>query len=120
MALVLVLVTLSIAGQAITGVLHRASLDAAAQQLVGDLHRARVMAISANRPVVVRVTPPHSYSVDQELRSLPDGVTFASAPDSVRFVPLGPLTSGAADFVVGFGPRSRRVAVSSAGLAVVP
>jgi prepilin-type N-terminal cleavage/methylation domain-containing protein len=95
-------------------------LDASAQQLIGDLRVARTEAIRRNAPVFVARTGDSTYHVQHVgNRSLPDGVTFQSGPDTVRFAAFGPVLTGAATYSLQMNAASTTVQVTTAGNARV-
>jgi prepilin-type N-terminal cleavage/methylation domain-containing protein len=95
-------------------------LEVSVQQLIGDLRVARTEAIRRNAPVYVARTGGSTYHVQHVgHRSLPDGVTFQSGPDTVRFAAFGPVLTGAATYSLLLEPASRTVRVTTAGIAHV-
>ena len=60
-------------------------VESAAQQLVRDLNRARTEAVKRNANVYLAKTSTTAYDLQHVgARSLPNNVTFASGPDTVR------------------------------------
>jgi type II secretion system protein H len=95
-------------------------LEASAQQLIGDLRVARTEAIRRNAAVYVARTGASTYHVQHVgHRSLPDGVTFQSGPDTVRFAAFGPVLTGAATYSLRLKLASTTVRVTTAGNAHV-
>jgi prepilin-type N-terminal cleavage/methylation domain-containing protein len=97
---------------------RRMAVESAAQRLMQDLGLARTEAIKRNRPMSLRLTGGNSYQVDSvPPRVFSDGVTFASGPAVVTFVPFGPLTTGPASFQLTLGNHTKRVEINAAGFA---
>ena len=95
-------------------------VEAAGQQLVRDLNRARTEAVKRNANVWLAKTSATEYTLQHVgARTLPNGVTFTSGPDTVRFAAFGPAISGAATFVLGLSGVVKNVKVSASGFANV-
>jgi hypothetical protein len=97
------------------------TLEQNAQQLARDLRRAQVEAERRNRTVEVIRTGEASYTVEfLGARGFEAGITFdATSPDTVRFAPFGPPSTGAAAYRLRLDGDFRRVALSAAGVAEV-
>ena len=97
---------------------QRLQLDAAAQQLVRDLNRARTEAVKRNGMVWLAKSSTTTYSVLHiGSQTLPNGVVFQSAPDTVKFAAFGPAITGAATFTLLLDGRTREVALLASGFA---
>jgi prepilin-type N-terminal cleavage/methylation domain-containing protein len=95
-------------------------VEAAGQQLVRDLNRARTEAVKRNANVWLAKTSTTNYTLQHVGdRALPNGVTFTSGPDTVKFAAFGPAISGAATFVLGLSGVVKNVKVNASGFASV-
>jgi prepilin-type N-terminal cleavage/methylation domain-containing protein len=120
--LVIVMVILSIvAGIAVPAMQSAAQssrLETGRQTFIGDLRLARTEAIRRNRSVYVAMTSPSTYTIEYiGGRTLKEGVTFESAPDTVRFAAFGPLQTGMATYVLDLDGTNTTVRLSAAGNA---
>lgn len=98
----------------------RWQVEAAGQQLVRDLARARTEAIKRNETVWLAKTGSTTYDIRYiGARDLPGTVTFASGPDTVKFVAPGPAITGHASFKLAYMGASRDVKVHASGFATV-
>lgn len=95
-------------------------VEAAAQQLVRDLNRARTEAVKRNANVYLAKTSTTAYDLQHVgPRTLPNDVTFASGPDTVRFAAFGPAITGAATFMLTLSGVVKSVKVNASGFASV-
>jgi type II secretory pathway pseudopilin PulG len=95
-------------------------VEAAAQQLVRDLNRARTEAVKRNANVYLAKTSTTAYDLQHVgARTLPNEVTFASGPDTVRFAAFGPAITGAATFMLTRDGVVKSVKVNASGFASV-
>jgi type IV fimbrial biogenesis protein FimT len=96
-------------------------LTSGAQQLIGDMRLARTEAIRRNTSIYVARTGTSTYHI-QNIgdRTLPEGVTFASGPDTVRFAAFGPVLTGAAVYSLSLNGKTASVRVGPSGHASVP
>jgi Tfp pilus assembly protein FimT len=91
-------------------------LEHAVQKLRSELHLAQIESVKRNQPVTFYRLGGNTYRTGTlPKRQLPTPVAFASAPDSVRFAPFGPPTTGGTLFTLQLGGRTRVVEVSVAG-----
>lgn len=98
----------------------RWQVEAAGQQLVRDLNRARTEAVRRNDMVWVAKTSTAAYDIRHVgARSLPGGVTFSAAPDTVKFAAMGPAITGAALYTLSLSGVTRNVNVNASGFASV-
>lgn len=97
------------------------SLNIAADQLASELQKARVDAARRNQPITLRFTGQGGYQISgQPERVLFGGATVPdSAPDSVRFDPMGRATTGSAVIPVNLSGRGKSVRVTASGFASV-
>jgi prepilin-type N-terminal cleavage/methylation domain-containing protein len=96
-------------------------LTSGAQQLIGDMRLARTEAIRRNTSIYVARTGASTYHI-QNIgdRTLPEGVTFASGPDTIRFAAFGPVLTGAAVYSLTVSGKTASVRVGPSGHASVP
>jgi type II secretory pathway pseudopilin PulG len=91
-------------------------LEHAVQKLRSELHLAQIESVKRNQPVTFYRLGGNTYRTGtMPKRQLPTPVAFASGPDSVRFAPFGPPTTGGTLFTLQLGGRTRVVEVSVAG-----
>lgn len=95
-------------------------LETGGQNFMGDLRLARTEAIRRNRSVYVAKTGADTYTIEYiGDRTLREGVTFSSGPDTVRFAAFGPLQTGMATYMLELEGKTRTVRLSAAGNASV-
>lgn len=91
-------------------------LTQAAQQVRFELNLAQTESIKLNKHVSFYRIGDDAYRIGAHpKRLLPLPVSFVSGPDSVRFAPFGPPTTGAAQFRLELDGRARVVEVSLGG-----
>lgn len=116
----IMLIVAGIAVPSLQSVTRITRMETGGQNFVGDLRLARMEAIRRNRSVYVAKTGPSTYTIEYiGARSLREGVTFSSGPDTVRFAAFGPLQTGMATYTLQLEGRTRTVRLSAAGNASV-
>lgn len=95
-------------------------METGGQTFMGDLRLARMEAIRRNRSVYVAKTGPDTYTIEYiGARTLKEGVTFSSGPDTVRFAAFGPVQTGMTTYTLTLDGDTRTVRLSAAGNASV-
>lgn len=95
-------------------------METGGQTFMGDLRLARMEAIRRNRSVYVAKTGLDTYTIEYiGARTLREGVTFGSGPDTVRFAAFGPVQTGMATYTLQLDGETRTVRLSAAGNASV-
>ena len=114
-SLVLVSIALPSLGSTIGSVRRQATTT----ELAADLARARIEAMKRNRVVDVTLISETEYEIEfVGVMELENGAVFLEAPSLVQFAPFGPMLTGPAQFVLGFGSDTSTVALTASGLAV--
>ncbi len=95
-------------------------LEATSSTLAGDLARARIEALKRNQVVDVTLTSATEYEIEfVGVMELENGAVFLEAPSLVQFAPFGPMLTGPAQFVLGFGSDTSSVSLTASGLSVL-
>lgn len=99
---------------------EQTALTNAGHVFARQLNRARVEAIRRNVSIAVYREGTNGYRIEGlTVESLPDGVTFATGFDSVRFASFGPMKFGAGAYELALGSQRRGIRIEPAGFAYV-
>lgn len=119
-ALTITLVLASIALPPMGSTIRSVRRQATTSELAGDLARARIEAMKRNRVVDVTIISETEYEIEfVGVRELENGAVFLEAPSLVQFAPFGPMLTGPAQFVLGFGSDTSSVSLTASGLSVL-
>ncbi len=118
-ALTITLVLANIALPPMGSTIRSVRRQATTSELASHLARARIEAMKRNRVVDVTLISETEYEIEfVGVMKLENGAVFLEGPTLVQFAPFGPMLTGPAQFVLGFGSDTSRVSLTASGLPV--